>query len=235
MTLVESPPEEMKAFRSPGGRLVAMFVREGTADWNNVYSCLNEDEYHVRELSLTGWAADIGAHIGGVTMALLVDNPDLTVIAVEALTANVDLLRKNAEANGVSDRLVIVHSGATVEGRKEVTIEWGFDQTESGAHHRFIGNALGISHAGSQYETVPGVGLGDLVKMAGGEIGFMKIDCEGCEYDLLLSPAIAQVREIVGEFHLGIDRLIEILDPTHVVSLISGTEAFGGFRATRRE
>jgi tRNA G46 methylase TrmB len=92
----------LEQFRTPRGRAASLYVREGTADHNNVYSCLNEDEYRLTDLDLgEGVALDIGAHIGGVTIALALDNPQAHIIAVEALGANVEVLRANVETNGV--------------------------------------------------------------------------------------------------------------------------------------
>lgn len=220
-----------ETFLSPRGRKVSLYVRSGTADHNNAYSCLTEDEYGLRERFLSGVAVDVGAHIGGVTLAMAVDNPEVRVISIEALSANVEILQKNVEKNGVAERVTILHAGACALGTKKVDVEWDFDQTESGAHHRFIGNASGIPHEGAKSEEVPGISLASLVE-AYGEIEFMKIDCEGCEYEFLRGP-VEKVKEIRGEFHAGIDRIIGLLEGSHNVSLTGGTETFGEFRAVR--
>ena len=57
-------------FRTPRGRSVSLSYREDTNDYNALRSCLDEDEYRLAELTLTGTALDVGAHIGGVTVAL---------------------------------------------------------------------------------------------------------------------------------------------------------------------
>lgn len=220
------------AFRTPKGNAAQMDVRDGTSDHNTLFSCLTEDEYGLKELDLgEGVALDIGAHAGGVSVGLAVDNPRAKVIAVEALGANVGALRANVEANGVSDRVTVVHAIAG-KTKGKGTVRWNFDQGESGQHHRFIANAHRME--GGETEEADVVTLAQLVKMAGGSVAFAKVDCEGCEYDVLNSPAVKDVAEFRGEFHAGFDNLAHLLEPTHVVTMTSGTEAFGGFRAVRR-
>ena len=221
----------VEEFRTPKGKAMLMAVRPGTADHNNVFSCATEDEYRLRDLELdAGTALDIGAHIGGVAVGLALDHPAAWIIAVECLSANIDLLRQNVLRNGVADRVSILHAIAGAKHGKG-TVRWNFAGGESAQHHRFIANVGGVAHTGADEEEVERVTLADL---ATDEIDFIKIDCEGGEYDFLRGSALGRVREIRGEFHAGFDRLVEQLDVTHLVTLTSGTEGFGGFRALRR-
>ena len=189
-------------FRTPRGRSVTLSYRADTNDYNTLRSCLDEDEYRLADLHLDGTALDVGAHIGGVTVALAIDNPDLHVVAIEAVPPNVALLRENVERNGLSDRVTIVPAAA---GKgKTAIIRWAFEGNESADHHAFIGNAvmpesdLRIAHR----ERVPVVSLAALVAEHG-PISFAKIDCEGCEYDFLRGKALSQVAIIRGEEHHG--------------------------------
>jgi FkbM family methyltransferase len=221
----------LEQFRTPRGRAASLYVRDGTADHNNVYSCLNEDEYRLTELDLgEGVALDIGAHIGGVTIALALDNPQAHIIAVEALGANVEVLRANVETNGVADRVTVIHGAATKPGKKSAVVRWNFDGGESGQHHRFIGNAQLPDRGDGEAETVKGWSLADLPS----DVAFAKIDCELCEYDVFTSPAVKRIAEIRGEFHAGFDRLAALLDATHVVTHTGGGDGTGSFKAVRK-
>ena len=166
-----------------------MEVRPGTNDHNVCHSILTEDEYRINDLTpMSGLALDVGAHIGAATVALCALNPDLRVVAVEALPANVELLRLNTAP--YAERVTIIEAAA---GTNPV-VRWdGADQT-----HRFIGNMNGD---GSSYS-------GDTVSLSQivdeyGPIRFLKIDCEGCEDTFLDDPAIGQVERIHGEWHNG--------------------------------
>ena len=188
-------------FRTPRGRSVELSYREDTNDYNTLRSCLDEDEYGLKDLHLSGIALDIGAHIGGVTIALLADNPDLRVVSVEAVPPNVELLRENV-ARLDTVRSTILHAAA---GKGQTaTVQWAFSGDEVGLHHAFIGNAVmpESNLRGSRSELVPVVTLADLVDEYG-PFAFAKVDCEGCEYDFLQGPALSQVAIFRGEEHHG--------------------------------
>lgn len=215
---------------TPHGRPYEMSVRPGTSDWNTVNACAHpHDEYHLPE-GLSGWALDVGAHIGACTIPLLLDNPGLRVVAIEALPENADMLRANAERNRVRDRL-IVYEGAASDSEAPVTIHYAPDDPQ----HRFIGSAAG-PHDRPGVD-VPGWTLPEVIDHAGGRIAWAKIDCEGCEGRFLASPRVALIDHIEGEHHPeagGIARVRELLSATHDVEHLSGGEMFGGFRAVRR-
>lgn len=216
---------------TPHGRHYEMRVRPGTSDWNTVNACAYpHDEYHL-PTGLAGWALDIGAHIGACAIPLLLDDPDLLVIAVEALPENVDLLTYNAVRNGVDDRLVIVH-GAASDSQAPVTIDYPDDP-----QHHYIGNA---NHSGiSASVTVKGVTLRSLMLLRGADqdepFVWVKSDCEACEYAVLDSPVAGALLHIEGEHHAGIERISTLLGGTHTVALTGGTSDFGHFTADAME
>ena len=216
-------------FSTPRGRSVTLTYREDTNDYNTLRSCLDEDEYRLRDLRLTGTALDIGAHIGGVTVALLVDNPELRVVAVEAVPPNVELLRENLERAGVAERVTILRAAAG-KGRT-ATIRWGFAGDEVADHHAFIGNALLAPSATHLSEKVPVVKLADLVTEHG-PFSFAKVDCEGCEFDFLRGTALAQVALIRGEVHADPAPLMGTLGRTHDTRFPH--QIPGAFEAVRR-
>lgn len=212
--------------KTPGGRSYQMEVRPGTSDWNTVAACSwPHDEYSLPR-DLTGWALDIGAHIGAATVPLLLDNPGLRVIAVEALPENADLCQANAERNQVADRLILVRGGAS-DTDLPIRVSYSPDPM-----HRFIGNQAD----GAEWAEVPGITLGMLGDMRGPDamapFVWTKIDCEGCEYHVLDSPAVVHLERIIGEVHHGWQRLVDILSPTH--DLVGGHD-FGHFVAVRRD
>jgi FkbM family methyltransferase len=214
---------------SPGGIGYTMRVRAGTSDWNTVAACAwPHDEYSL-PMGLSGWALDIGAHIGGATIPLLLDNPGLRVIAVEALPENADLLAANADLNQVADRLTLVRGGAS-DSARPIRIHYAPDD----AQHEYIGNQWGPQDRPAI--EVPGITLGMLAAMRGFDAAapfvWTKIDCEGCEYHVLDSPGIRLLEVIVGEVHLGWQRLLDILAPTHEVA--GEGKDFGHFKAALR-
>jgi FkbM family methyltransferase len=228
--VIEAP--EVREFANPSGRVAHMSLRPGTNDHNTIASCMTSDEYRLASLPSVGVAVDVGAYTGGVTVALAMLG--WRVIAVEALSENVVLLRENVERNVKEPGSVtILHSAAAKSGKKSAAVHWNFSGDESGQHHRFVGNAQWLGVTGGEMETVPTVTLAKLVEIAGGHIDFLKADCEGCEYGLFDSPALEDVTLIHGEYHSGAQRLQDLLSPTHDVT-IEGSEHFGAFTARLR-
>lgn len=215
---------------TPHGRPYLMAVRPGTSDWNTANaSARGNDEYGI-PTGLSGWAMDIGAHIGAVSVPLLLDNPDLRVIAIEGLPENVAMLFDNLRLNGVEDRALIIHALAGVEG--EGTIHYGKD-----GEHDYIGSTFpGEAHG--RGISIHGVTLRGAMLQRGPEsdkpIEWMKIDCEGCEYAFLESAWLAAVKWITGECHQSADRLEEILGITHEVAWPKGRADFAPFTAAAR-
>jgi 31-O-methyltransferase len=216
-------------FRTPRGRQVTMSYREDTSDYNTLRSCLDEDEYRLKELDLEGTALDIGAHIGGVTVALAIDNPALRVVAVEAVPPNVDLLRENVERNGLSERVTVVRAAA---GKgKTAIVRWAFAGNETADHHAFIGNSLLPPESTHLSEKVPVKTLADLVAEFG-HICFAKVDCELCEFDFLRGRALSEVELIRGEVHADPEPLMKALVKTHDTTFPHTLP--GPFEAVRR-
>lgn len=225
--LIETATED--TWRTPGGNLITMSIRPGSSDWNTVSACNGtNDEYRIPQ-GISGWALDVGAHIGAATVPLLMDNPDLRCIAIEALPENVELLRANLIRNGVSDRAIVVPAAAS-NGASKVRIGYGPSEGEL-SHSEYIGGAQN-SYPGARSVMVPGITLRSALSYADGEpVGWAKLDCEGCEYPFLSSPHVKLLQRIVGEVHFGAQRLRDILEPTHDVD---APKDFGLFEAVLR-
>jgi FkbM family methyltransferase len=223
-------------FRSPRGVPLTFYGRDGTSDWNTVNACTTADEYGLRDWRGVGVALDVGAHIGGVTLSLLADNPDLIVVAIEAVPENVAVLRRTLAANDpdYADRCHIYNAAAS-SSPEPVAIKYGFDGNEVALVHRFIGEIAMEPDVTHNTLHVDPVSLTELVSVFG-PIVLMKIDCEGCEWSFLDDPAVKDVAEIRGEWHPrqghGTARLHELLDATHVVEVESEKD-FGPFTAVR--
>ena len=204
---------------TPSGHAATMEFREGTNDWN-VLSSVNRpgNEYDL-PTGLAGWALDIGAHLGGVSIALALDNPELRVLAVEPQPDNLRLLHLNIGYNSLTDRITVVDG---VAGTDPLVTYGGHGQ--SAEHHAFIGNnEWSLVASGSETISARCYSLSGLMRRIRAQsIAFMKIDCEGCEWSFLADPAIGKVSRISGEWHPpGIaERLSKLLDPTHVVTFI---------------
>ncbi len=240
--------------RTPGGQGALLQVRQGTNDANiaisiNSFNHEIYDEYRMKDRRLQGWAFDIGAHIGGLAIPMALDNPDLRVVAVEAVPDNADLCRTNAELNGVADRVIVKTNWAAAPGVATGLCHYGYRGPAEASDgyvsaHRFIGGTWGTNGEQADPEhaiDTPAVSIDSLMaEFAIGEVAFIKIDCEGCEWSFLDTPAVARVQTIVGEYHgrptaiSPVQRLRELLPEHDVVAWDETHIDMGLFEATRR-
>ncbi len=236
------PGLDTRQWQTPAGNTVTMTYRQDTSDWNTVSACLRNpygggDEYHLPS-GLSGWGLDVGAHIGSVAIGLLIDNPAMRVVAIEAVPPNVDLIRVNLEQNGLTDRCVLL-AGAAWKGTGKIDVEYGYTGSETAEVHRFIGSITPWMDAPGEKESasVPRYSLKDALSHTEGQ-GFVwaKTDCEGCEHYFFKGPLLSQIATIEGEWHHrdGDPALFAgQLGKTHEVTY---TEGIGGgpFKAVRR-
>lgn len=226
----------VETFSTPHSNPVKFHVRPDTSDWNTVNAITaTGDEYHI-PTGLTGWGLDVGAHIGACITTLLVDNPGMRAVAIEALPENVEMLWANLRLNRVQDRAIVL-PGAAGSGVAPVRIGYGTD-----GHHDYIGSA---SSPGEREIVAPVVTLGDVLlaiaENAAGrdedgpdDIAWAKIDCEGCEYPFFASDLVGFLRHIEGEVHFGSEKLHDLLKDSHDVTFPGDNPDFGPFVAVRR-
>lgn len=224
--------------------------RDGTVDANAAYA-LREDEYRIRGEALTGWAIDVGAQIGTVGLTLAREHPDLRVVCVEAVPESSAVLEQNIVQMGLAERVTSVRAWAGGPNDLTGTCYYGYrggDVETDGyvAAHRFVGNTWLDSRAPEFAIELPAVSLDSLIeRFAMERVALVKIDCEGCEWAFLDTPAVARVDRIVGEYHGGypgkprhqadpIARLHELLDATHEIELWSAEPIVGMFEAVHR-
>lgn len=214
---------------SPRGAKVKLAVRDGTSDLSIALSTFAEpgqphyDEYRLARWHVAGRALDVGAHIGVVTVALLADNPDLTVVAIEPLAANVRMIRNNLALNGFRQRCLVLHGAI---GASEVEYDYAGDEGDFRRVNRFVGHLQELVPTAKRKSRVATIDPRAL-----GQFDFAKWDCEGCEWSALTN----EPRIVVGEWHgdPGIARLHAIFDATHDLE-VRDDGAAGNFWAVRR-
>jgi FkbM family methyltransferase len=123
-----------------------------------------------------GLIIDAGGYIGTAAIRLAELYPDATVVSVEPSSENLGILRANIAGQ---PRIHAVHAALTSKNGVMVTLrdprlnEWGFTL---------------VDVAGSDatdLEDVPSVSVSGLSTAFGKEVGFLKMDIEGAEVDVL--------------------------------------------------
>lgn len=237
-------------FSTPHHAPVRFTIRGGTNDFNVCYSSCNEDEYGLANRAFSGVVWDLGAHIGAVAVALAVDNPFATVVAVEPVPDNCDLLWMNARDNGVEDRVHIVKAAAGPPGVTETQLHSGFRGSEMAIHHAFIGQTevgnaqLADRWRGSTDHDITPARSHDFAALCqiAGPPDFIKTDCEGAEFWFFKAKGVEDVPLIIGEWHnipldwevTGTQEDVIALLPNHDVTFSGPVAGPGGFVAVRR-
>jgi FkbM family methyltransferase len=221
-----------------GGHTAVFACRPDTNDAALAHGIIEDREYPFERLQyLSGWAIDLGAHIGIVTVALALDNPELEIVAVEALSENAEMLRENVSLNALRNVTVL----CAAAGKDEDTlVRFGYSHVDGEpdgyvADNRFIGNIY--ARGESESRQVPGVSLTTLLERYGiDRVTFLKSDTEGAEWAYLKDPAMAKVDWAVGEFHgdPGLAGIAKMLRKTHTVTQLDSNPVNGIFEAVRK-
>ena len=143
---------------------------------------------------------DIGANIGDTAIYFALRGAK-KVIAFEPFPNIFELARKNVEENGLQDKIDLVHAGCGYDGkiRLRESIETGID--------------IQLTDNGTEIE-VPVYSLNTIVRMFEVDNAVLKVDCEGCEYELFRTATdntLSKFDQIIIEYHYGYKDLIKRL------------------------
>lgn len=145
------------------------------------------DWEHVRVI------VDAGANIGTASLWFAGRAPQARILAVEPGAVALGLLRRNLADNGLESRVEVVAAG--LGGRTGKAFLW---ESPASVLSRVVED-------GDATQEIEIRRLDDLLDEHDvGEVDVLKLDCEGSEFDILLSSAAATLRRIgviVGEWH----------------------------------
>jgi FkbM family methyltransferase len=194
-------------FTTPWGVTKTVEARANRSDYNTLNSCLKEDEYHLHKLGVPGGLfIDIGAHVGGATIAAVARG--MNTISVEVLPENVEMIGKNLLLSGLSTDRRVEHAAIHHTSGQTMYAIYGDQQTESGFHHEFIGFTATkplTNVDSSRMRPVQSISLLDLfTKYDVEHCRILKIDCEGAEWQCFKNVPVAildKIDYIIGEVH----------------------------------
>jgi len=136
---------------------------------------------------------DIGANIADSSIYFALQGAE-KVIAVELVPQNFEFAKENIELNNLSDKISLILGGCSNKRGHVI-----FDPTKTGMGHS-------VKSSDTQGIEVPLLTLEDIIDYSDSESLLLKLDCEGCEYDTILSTSDKTLRNfshIFIEYHFG--------------------------------
>jgi FkbM family methyltransferase len=148
---------------------------------------------------------DIGANIGDSSIYFALRGAG-KIIGVEPIPDNYEMAVKNIRLNNFSDRISLMLAGCSAH-TGSTTVSSGFE----------AGIASHTVNYGESGAKIPSVTLENIINeynIRDGET-VLKMDCEGCEYDIILTASDSLLRQfshMLIEYHAGYKDLKERLE-----------------------
>lgn len=175
-------------------------VRSLMDAWIVKETCLDRD-YETHSVPLKdGWTViDIGAGIGEFAILAAKEHPGSAVYAYEPFPESFALLEENLERNGIRNVRAFQAGVASESGKLSLAT------TGAAVQHTTTGST--VSGSASATIEVQALSLDDLFRVNNlAQCDFLKIDCEGCEFEILFSaspPTLQKINHICLEYHDG--------------------------------
>lgn len=184
-----------------------------------VYECYNPKGF---EINPTDVVLDIGANYGNFTLYAALKAKNGKVYSFEPLEENFNLLKKNVTVNSLPNVKLMMKAVFNKKGVKDLFLA----KSDQASHSFFIGNVLSRKNSVNKVR-VDTIALKNFISEEKlDRINFLKMDCEGAEYEILssLKGALNKIDKISMETHY-------IDDDRNVISLKNYLEK-NGFRVT---
>jgi FkbM family methyltransferase len=168
--------------------------------WTDPYAVFIDNDY--KWLPVKGKIVlDVGANIGDSSLYFLLKGAD-KVIAVEPFSHYYNILVQNIEENNFQDKIIPINAIMGNEVRR-VKMNENKEMT--------TGIQAELSNNGKEIDMI---NLDHIINSYNIKNGALKMDCEGCEYDSILTSNDETLRHfeyIMLEYHYGYDSLFKKL------------------------
>lgn len=197
-----------------------------SADISMVYECIIKDDYGLRHLNAdVGFLIDIGAHIGSFSLAAAKKFPKAKILCFEPSPSSYAVLKKNIKLN--SFRNIGVYNKAVSSNKGYASFY--IDQINSAANSMYASKGFGIK--------VPSITLERIFKDNSiKKCAFVKMDCEGAEYDILLNTKhkiLRKIQSMAIEYH--VPQYFGIEDKGYSIKKLIKHLAKSGFKCTLKK
>ncbi len=168
-------------------------TRKGTADKGIILEIFFDKTYNPKgfEIKKDDVVIDIGAHIGIFSLYASTFTKN-RIFCFEPIKENFNLLEENIRMNHKNNIKIF---NFALCNQKEIRIF--FNDVNTGGHSNFI--------EGKKYQKVKCMTLKDIFQRENINVcNFLKIDCEGCEYEILFNTpdsVFEKIKKISMEIH----------------------------------
>jgi len=180
------------------------FYYDTNKQLNNTMGLINENfiEGQYKRLDVEGKnVVDVGAALGDTAIYFTLKGAK-HVYAFEPYPYFYNIAKKNIKLNHLEDKITLLNEGCGKSGF--VTIKEDYENTGSTELKEFKkGKKIKIES------------LDEIVKRSNLKHAALKVDCEGCEYDLILNAsdeALKAFDQIIMEYHYGYRNLVKRLE-----------------------
>lgn len=145
---------------------------------------------------------DIGANIGDSAIFFALEGAK-HVYAFEIVPSTAEICKENVKINNLDNKITVLNVGAGKTGKMKISRDFFSD-----------GSFQAIKNSDGEIE-VDILSLQQIVTKTNLEEAVLKIDCEGCEYDIIIDDNIYILKRfshIIGEFHYGFIPLKKTLE-----------------------
>ncbi len=171
-------------------------VRAKTSDFGILNEVYVVKEYHklLYYIKKNSIVIDIGGHIGAFSVFAAKQKENVKVYSYEPFKDNFNLLKKNIELNNLGGKIFPFNLGVSkTKGEREFTIA----ENNTGGH--------GFHTVGDKKIKVKTISLKDIFVNNGiKECDFLKMDCEGAEYEIICNSQkkyLKKIKSITMEYH----------------------------------
>ncbi len=191
LSLIKSPLVEHQLRNG-----LKFWCRPGSSDlmsvWDIFTSQKHSDYLSQFQVRKGDNVVDIGANIG--VFSLQACQAGATVTAYEPMADTCKVMQANVNANGMSDRIAVVRKGVAQDsGSREIFL--------GNRNHSMSCSFFPHENTSADSVTIQTIAFADVLA-AHTRIDFLKIDCEGAEFEFLVPGCnLSNVDRIVLEYH----------------------------------
>ena len=171
----------------------------GIAQELNEFDAYNFDDIDFKEGDIV---VDIGGNIGMISIYLAKKYPFLKIYAFEPVRENYENFKENIKLNNIPEGIITLYNKAVTKDGRKVAMNINYENKGGSAISDVFATNYNYSYKNIDVDSIT---LEEIFKQHNIEhLKLLKIDCEGCEYEILYNTPtriLSKISILRGEFH----------------------------------